>query len=364
MGQLANRDLRTLLASVATLHSDACQSSLPSRLFRAVSNAVSCEIVAIDGWRESGHFTGKMWYEPDQWLTPELGEAFGAYADDHPLVVPIFVERRPGALKISDFLTTQQFHRTGIYNEFYKVIGIDEQFCIGLEISRDFMISCTLNRGRRNFTERDRKMLNLLGPHIAGAIRNAETIDMLEREREYLNEVATRGIVVLDRKGKVQFVNGLAHQLIKKYFPDYRADKLPDVLRGYVNMHTSQARNNEYFKPAVPFCIADERSDLQVRLVFDLDRDAMKLILEETDNFRPEDLIKLGLTKRESEVLFWIAMGKTDEVIAAICGTSTRTVQKHVEHIRQKFNVETRTGAVRCALDLLNDLNTSAQIEL
>src|SRR5437762_8027188 len=207
MGRLANRDLRTLLESVATLHENASQSTLPERLFRAISNAISCEILAIDGWKGSGHFTGKLWYKPDHWMTPELAEVFGAYANDHPLVIPAIVERYPSALRISDYLTTRQFHRTGIYNEFYKVLGIEEQMCMGLTVSRELMISCTLNRVQRNFTERDREMINLLGPHIVAAVRNTDAIGMLEREREYLNQVATKGIVILDREGKIQFVN-------------------------------------------------------------------------------------------------------------------------------------------------------------
>ena len=109
---------------------------------------------------------------------------------------------------------------------------------------------------------------------------------------------------------------------------------------------------------------ARELSNLAKFFSLRTDNDEVKLVLEEITTLRPDELLKLGLTKRESEVLYWIAMGKTDDVIASICGGSTRTVQKHAEHIRQKLNVETRTGAVRCALDLLNQLDTSESVIL
>lgn len=57
-----------------------------------------------------------------------------------------------------------------------------------------------------------------------------------------------------------------------------------------------------------------------------------------------------GLTRREAEVLYWVALGKTNRDIGEILELSPRTVNKHLEHIFCKLNVETRTGAVTTAL--------------
>jgi DNA-binding CsgD family transcriptional regulator len=51
------------------------------------------------------------------------------------------------------------------------------------------------------------------------------------------------------------------------------------------------------------------------------------------------------LTRREAEVLRWVAAGKSDAQISAILGISARTVQKHLEHAYQKLGVENRTAA-------------------
>ena len=53
-----------------------------------------------------------------------------------------------------------------------------------------------------------------------------------------------------------------------------------------------------------------------------------------------------ALTVREREILHWVAAGKTDRQLAAIVGSSHRTVQKHLEHIYTKLGVENRTAAV------------------
>ena len=48
------------------------------------------------------------------------------------------------------------------------------------------------------------------------------------------------------------------------------------------------------------------------------------------------------LTKREFEVVEWIAEGKRNREIGEILGCSERTVQKHVQHILEKLHLETR----------------------
>ncbi|HYJ04843.1 MAG TPA: helix-turn-helix transcriptional regulator [Chthoniobacterales bacterium] len=48
------------------------------------------------------------------------------------------------------------------------------------------------------------------------------------------------------------------------------------------------------------------------------------------------------LTKRELEVVEWIAAGKRNAEIGKILECSSRTVQKHVQHILEKLHLETR----------------------
>lgn len=55
------------------------------------------------------------------------------------------------------------------------------------------------------------------------------------------------------------------------------------------------------------------------------------------------------LTPRESEVLYWVSMGKTNEEVAEIVGAKPMTVKKHLEHIYDKLGVPNRTAAARLA---------------
>lgn len=61
-------------------------------------------------------------------------------------------------------------------------------------------------------------------------------------------------------------------------------------------------------------------------------------------------LARLGLGRREGEVMRWLATGKTDKDMAVLLGLSPRTVHKHLQNIYAKLGVETRTAAVMRAL--------------
>ena len=67
-------------------------------------------------------------------------------------------------------------------------------------------------------------------------------------------------------------------------------------------------------------------------------------------------MLAFGLTLRESEVLYWVAKGKTNRDIGDILGSSPATVKKHLERVYEKLGVETRTAAAALALQRVREL--------
>lgn len=94
---------------------------------------------------------------------------------------------------------------------------------------------------------------------------------------------------------------------------------------------------------------------LCITFIRHINDDEKLLRLAETAETTGEDLLreKLHLTKRESEVLAWISQGKTNWEAAQILQMSPRTVNKHLEQIFKKLNVQNRTAAARIALNAL-----------
>ena len=60
--------------------------------------------------------------------------------------------------------------------------------------------------------------------------------------------------------------------------------------------------------------------------------------------------LAMRVTRRETEVLSWVAAGKSDWAIARILNISDKTVNFHVENAKRKFGVGTRIQAVLAAM--------------
>jgi CheY-like chemotaxis protein/DNA-binding CsgD family transcriptional regulator len=89
-----------------------------------------------------------------------------------------------------------------------------------------------------------------------------------------------------------------------------------------------------------------------------LDDDWLVVLREVSDAATVEaTMLAFGLTLRESEVLYWVAKGKTNRDIGDILGSSPATVKKHLERVYEKLGVETRTAAAAMAMQRVRELN-------
>jgi DNA-binding CsgD family transcriptional regulator len=162
-------------------------------------------------------------------LSAEDRAAFDRHFKAHPLVRFHGYEGGTVTQRITDCLPFAQFRRGALFNEYYSRIGIDHAVALPVFVHDGLLVSFVLNRSRRDFSDRERALLDLLRPQLARLYRRASALDRL--------------------------------------------------------------------------------------------------------------------TARESEVLHWIACGKTDRQVGAILGISVRTVQKHLQSIYPKLGVESRTAA-------------------
>src|SRR5438874_11146561 len=164
---------------------------------------------------------------PGASLSADERAAFDRHFKQHPLVRFHGYEDGRVTQRISDCLPLARFRESALYNDYYRRIRIDHAMALPIFVRDGLLVSFVLNRSRRDFSDRERALLDVLRPHLARLYRRT------------------------------------------------------------VNR----------------------------------------------------------LTTREAEVLNWVAHGKTDAQIAAILGTSTRTVQKHLQNVYAKLGVENRTAA-------------------
>jgi DNA-binding NarL/FixJ family response regulator len=193
---------------------------------------------------------------------------------------------------------------------------------------------------------------------IAAHVRRAAS----QRHADIVLELSSRAAVIASANGDVQWHSALApSRLAHFYAGDGRADdgdvaaiagpltRLPGVLASWLFEYASAPGEDR--AQTVEILPSGER--LVARIAGAANRGAWIVIFEEHADGRDtaELVLRFGLTQREAEVLLWLSRGKTNRDISEILGMAARTVNKHLEHIFDKLNVETRTAAAAVALN-------------
>lgn len=362
MKVLARRDLQALLSALETLNSDIAPETLPERTLSAVRRIIPSEIAAFDGFNPDGTHTGEGWY--DSPLEQKDLEVFASLMYEHPLLTALFSEYRTDPIRTTDFMSMEKFCRSSLYNEFYHVVGVDRQLVVGLHDAPGHIYTCAFNRWHADFSDRERDMLGVLAPHLKHSIQSANRIKQLRRQNESLETALggiSRGVIVAGGDRKLQFVSAGAEAFLAKYFDaeksEPRRQRLPDALERWTADCLSRQKSEEALDLPAPLRIKRADGELQISFSHNSATGETILILEEKTELTPASFERIGLTRRESEVLFWMTCGKTNIEIGQLCGISWRTVQKHLEHIYIKLGVETRTAAAMLALEKLNFLS-------
>jgi len=273
---------------------------------------------------------------------------------EHPVVQHYLRTRDRRAFKISDFLTERVFHSRALYNDFYRPMGIQDVMCFEIPSPAPFLLPVGLHRARRNFTERERLVLNLVRPHLNQAWRNAKKLTRLKEVMQALGktlDALDHGIIVLSATGRVEFLTPKAVQYLDAYFGGTKrpAGRLPEELKRWVNHFEALHHGDELPPPRLPLMVEQQGRRLSIRLVSE-GATRVLLLEQQVDCLPLEKLRASGLSEREAEVLAWVAHGMTNAGVALILGISVLTIKKHLQHIFDKLGVETRTAATLRAL--------------
>ena len=287
-------------------------------------------------------------------IPPDLLRVFEHYMDEHPLIRHYKRTADGRALKISDFLSVEEFHRLSLYKEFFKQLHVNHQMAFVLPSPRPLVVGIALNRDQCDFTEQERLLVNLLRDHIVQAYRNADAVTRSQRDLELIKqgiETSTLGLVLLGTDGRPSVITTRARHWLRTYFgsPARSQHGLPEVLQRWIRHDESTfASVRGVPSPRQPLMVRKDQGSLVIRLVRAPDR--ILLLLEERRAREPRSFESLGLSRREAEVLCWVTEGKTNPEIGLILGTRSKTVSKHLERVYQKLGVENRTAAATLAL--------------
>src|SRR2546427_9045447 len=239
---------------------------------RAISKVVPAEVIAYAEIGLRGQPTSRVLH-PARVVMSDLMQAFEHHKHEHPLIRHFSENPQARVAKISDFLTQREFHRLGLYNEFFRKIDVEHQVVIGLPAPPPRVAGVALGRSGPDFSERDRMLLSVLQPHIVQAHRNAESFSQVKREATLaltgLEEIG-QGIVLLGQDGGIKLATRLARQWLTTYFghPTLRAKRLPGALQRWVKFQeTTVSRSGDVFSARRPLVVECRQNRLVVRLI-------------------------------------------------------------------------------------------------
>jgi DNA-binding CsgD family transcriptional regulator len=312
------------------------------------------ELVGADEVTMSGLHSGReIAFEvaPGELSRPELSDSLVRGWRDHPLVLRDSLRPDHAARRLSDFVALRSWRRTGLFNDFYRPLGMTRELSIQVAWDPVGLTSCVaLHRADRDFSERDRALLADVAPHLRAARARVRAAALAAQRLTLLQggiEATGGGALIVGRDGAIEVIGSRAQELLERWF-GHSTRLLPAKLAGWRSTARAQT-------PPTPLELNRGERRLRAQLVVAREGDDLILLTEHGDEMpSPEQLHhRLPITPREADVLALLAAGATNDAIAQQLVISRHTVIRHVEHLYRKLDVRTRAAATRVALSVL-----------
>ena len=257
-------------------------------------------------------------------------------SEGHPLLSAHAARRRP-ALRLSEAVEHRRLSHSELYGDLLHPSGVEYAITIGVRTQRREMLVAGLGRSERQFSERDRDMLDLARPVLEAALRDAQARERLVRALASEPPPGT-AVVLLDRYGEIEHASLDAERWLAEHFgAAEHTGWLPGAVAAWLAL-----------PPRPPLVSVGDGRRLTVHL---LPGDPHALLLEEeVASFRPDALDRLGLTPRETEVLCAAAAIEEEADIAWELCLSLHAVRDRLAHLEAKLGVHTAADAVTRAL--------------
>jgi DNA-binding CsgD family transcriptional regulator len=269
--------------------------------------------------------------EPPGAFAAVVGDAAG-----HPLLAA-HAARRRAALRLSEAVEPGRLSHSELFGDLLHASGFEYGIAIGVRTERREAVVAGFGRSEREFSERDRDVLDLVCPALEGALRATEARARLARALAADPPPGT-AVVLLDRYGEIELSSVDAERWLAEHFG---VAEHPGWLPGPVAEWLA-------LPPRPPLVAERDGRRLTICL---LPGDPHVLLLEEeVASFRPGALERLGLTPRESEVLRAATAMDNEVDIAWELFLSLHAVRERLARLEAKLGVRTVTDAVARAL--------------
>jgi DNA-binding CsgD family transcriptional regulator len=298
------------------------------------------QLVPVDvmTWDRVELATGAVRHE----AIPAEAEPPGAFAEvvgdaaGHPLLAA-HAARRRAALRLSDAVEPRCLSHTELFGDLLHPSGFEYGIAIGVRTEHRQAVVAGLGRTERDFSERDRDVLDLVRHDLEGALRATEARARVAVALAADPPLGT-AVVLLDRYGEIELASADAERWLTEHFgPAAHPGWLPAPVAEWLAL-----------PPRPPLVAERDGRRLTIYLVPG-DPHAL-LIEEEVASVRTAALVRLGLTPRETEVLRAAAAMDDEADIAWELFLSLHAVRQRLARLEAKLGVRTAADAVARAL--------------
>ena len=335
MPWLADLDVGAVHGFARVLGEARTEAELRAWALQGLAELVPADVLT---WDRVELATGAVRHEavPSEAEPPGAFETIVGDAGGHPLLLAHAARRRP-ALRLSEAVEPRRLSHSELYGDLLHRSGVEYGIAIGVHGGRGEVVVAGLGRTEREFSERDRDVLDLVRPGLEDALRSAETGARLVRAFA-ANPPPGTAVVLLDRYGEIEHSNLDAERWLAEHFgAAEHPGWLPSPVAEWLAL------------PPRPALISErDGRRLTVQL---LPGDPHALLLEEhVTSLRTDALHRLGLTLRETEVLHAATAMEDEADIASELSLSLHAVRERLASLEAKLNVRTPAEAVTQAL--------------
>src|SRR3954452_14418964 len=335
MPWLADSDVGAAYGFARSIVGSRTEAELRRHALEALADLVPADLLT---WDRIELATGVIDHE----ATPVGAEPAGAFeavvghARDHPLLAAHATRRRP-AMRLSEVVEPRVLTRRELYGDLLHASGVEYEIAIGVRGGRGEAVVAGLGRTERGFSERDRDVLDIVGPELEEALRATRARGRLVRALAHDPPPGT-AVILLDRDGEIELSSPDAVRWLAEHFgaPEHPG-WLPRPVAEWLGL-----------PPRPP--LVSERAGRRLTVCL-VPGDPHALLLEEVvADIRPEALDRLGLTPRESEVLHAAAAVEGEAELAGELFLSRHALRERLARLEAKLGVHTAGDAVARAL--------------
>lgn len=303
------------------------------------------------------------WTRPDSFHFPDgVPEELARLAGDHPLITHIATTGDGSAHRITDFLSQEEFHRTELYEQVYRPMGIEYQMAVGFPVPQPTVLGLAMNRVERDFSDRDVLALNTVRPHLVQGwrtVRDRRHLQALLTASEDAIASAGWGLIVLWDPPQ-ELAPGALVTLYRYFGRPSRTSPFPSRVAHWLEgqRHSPDERGLALSQPLTAH--QDGRRAILRYLPPRAGHPGAIVVTEQSDTAARHGFESLGLTRREAEVVALVAGGATNTDIATRLGIAVGTVKKHLENVYTKLGVHGRAQVVAFAFESLGSPSAGA----